>query len=189
MTALHRLPDDQIGFAVVRRRFESGGRIFLANEELPRDFLLKMPRGNRDAMTDSRQIEIYPIPRQPVAGKKTAGELLLRAAGIGKYDVIQGTVVAAGLTKDEATAYIAAGKKPEPKQQEASTAVEEGQGEPTKRAPAKRGTKRRKKGKRAKGARRPRAAAAPKPDAPAHEQKPVTATSEPSADQENGPID
>lgn len=105
---MQRIAEENIGGAYVRRRFESAGRIFLAGEELARDFLLRMPRGNRDAMSDSKQIEIFPKSAVAATAKPSSkgGELHLRAAGIGTYDVIQGTIVGTGLTKEAAQAMV-----------------------------------------------------------------------------------
>jgi hypothetical protein len=166
---MQRISEDNIGFAIVKRRFESAGRVFTSGEELDRDFLLRMPRGNRDAMSDSKQIEIYPRAVQRNGAVVAQGELHMRAAGIGTYDVIQGTIVATGVTKDAAQALIDAGaKKPATTKKNAQEA-----------APAK---SKRKPAKRAKRAKKKQAAKRSKAAAKA----PKTPAAE--SEQQNGPI-
>lgn len=170
---MQRIAEDNIGFALVRRRFESSGRVFMSGEELDRAFLLRMPRGNRDAMCDSKQIEIYPRAVGRNADKPAKGELHLRAAGVGVYDVIQGTIVASNKTKEEAQAIID-GKVSTPEEKKASeVATEERVKKP--RRKAKRKSKRAKKARAASPAKeKPPKAVTPKPD---------------TSEQQNGPID
>lgn len=169
---MQRIVEDNIGFALVKRRFESSGRVFMSGEELDRAFLLRMPRGNRDAMCDSKQIEIYPraVGRNSQPAK---GELHLRAAGVGVYDVIQGTIVASNKTKEEAQAIID-GKASQPEEKKASEAATEERVKKPRRK-AKRKSKRAKKAS-VRAAAKPRVSKAPK-------------TPPPESDQQNGPID
>lgn len=174
---MQRIAEDNIGFALVKRRFESSGRVFMSGEELDRDFLLRMPRGNRDAMCDSKQIEIYPRAVGRNSNSQPAkGELHLRAAGVGVYDVIQGTIVASSKTKEEAQAIIdgKAVRDDEPGMAKKLAEIAAGVAERKPRRKAKRKAKRAKKARAVAKPREPKAPRAPKPE---------------TAEQQNGPID
>lgn len=114
---MQRILPANIGFGIVKRRFESPVGVWHERgEELSRDFLLAMPQGNRDAMTGSNQIEIFPRSvamkvKGPVAADGV-GEKHRVTRGFGKYDVIQGVIIAQGLSKEDAD-KIVAGAPPE----------------------------------------------------------------------------
>lgn len=109
---MQRILPANIGFGIVKRRFESPAGVWHERgEELPRDFLLAMPQGNRDAMAGSNQIEIFPRSvamkvKGPVAAVGV-GEKHRVTRGFGKYDVIQGVIIAQGVSKEEADKIIA----------------------------------------------------------------------------------
>lgn len=115
---MQRILPANIGFGIVKRRFESpAGNWHERGEELPRDFLLAMPQGNRDAMLGSNQIEIFPrsVERKikgPVAAEGV-GEKHRVARGVGKYDVIQGVIIAQDLSKEDADKIVAGAPLPD----------------------------------------------------------------------------
>lgn len=176
-----RIPESEIGYAICRRPFSSLGRNFKNGDEIERSFLVKMPRGNLDAMSDSRQIEIFRAPPSRVSGKSAtsidgqAVALHLRAAGIGVYDVIKGVVVGAGLSKEAAMAMI------DPDQQPGETDAQA-------TSPAAPGRKPKKAGKRAKKPKKAKKARATKPRAAAAAPKAAPAAA-PSTEEANGPIE
>lgn len=114
---MQRILPANIGFGIVKRRFESpAGKWHERGEELTRDFLLAMPQGNRDAMCGSNQIEIFPRSvamkvKGPVAAEGV-GEKHRVTRGFGKYDVIQGVIIAQGVTKEEADSIVAGESTP-----------------------------------------------------------------------------
>lgn len=180
---MNRTAPENIGFGTVLRRFNSEGRIFLAGEELSRDFLLRMPAANRDAMEDSRQIKIYPraVSRRSAAATiEVGGEYFLRATGVDEYDVIVGAIVGSKLTKDAAQALIDT-KTAQPAENAPAGSTEAAIDAPKrlKKVPGKRNSKRKTKSKRKSATR----AAAPKPP------KAEPPKAEPGPSDQNGPID
>lgn len=158
---MQRILPANIGFGIVKRRFESpAGKWHERGEELTRDFLLSMPQGNRDAMMGSNQIEIFPRSvamkvKGPVAAAGV-GEKHRVTRGFGKYDVIQGTIIAQGVTKEEADKIVAgetlpADKPPPERKRRAAPST-------TRRRPKRAATKRAAKRTVAKAAKPPRVA-------------------------------
>lgn len=146
---MQRILPANIGFGIVKRRFESPAGVWHERgEELTRDFLLAMPQGNRDAMCGSNQIEIFPRSvamkvKGPVAAEGV-GEKHRVTRGFGKYDVIQGVIIAQGVTKEEADSIVAGeltpAEQPLPERKRRA-APSTARRRPAKQAAAKTGTK------------------------------------------------
>lgn len=127
---------DQIGSGIVERAITIAGERKMRGHELTHDVLARMPAANRNALIENRFISVFPksvtvlnraVEHVPIADG--TGEMHVIAKGFGKWDVIQGTVLGSGLTREEANAL--AGKT-------APVASE-----PAPAAPAKKGKKRR----------------------------------------------
>lgn len=142
---MQRILPANIGFGIVKRRFESPPGVWHeGGAELTRDFLLAMPQGNRDAMVGSNQIEIFPRSvamkvKGPVAADGV-GEKHRVTRGFGKYDVIQGVIIAQGVTKEEADKIIAG--ESTPAEQSPPEGTRRAAPSTTRRRPAKRAVKR-----------------------------------------------
>lgn len=105
---------DEIGGAKVARKIDMGGVARLRGEELTLEELRRMPTANRNALIENRIIEVWPrrvtFERGPAAAPvNPGGQRHVYARGFGKYDVVEGTVLAQGLTREEADAM--AGKQ------------------------------------------------------------------------------
>lgn len=126
MSGMTRIAAENIGFAIVKRRFASGGVNYVPGSEtgeLSREFLLAMPPANRDAMVDARQIEIYPRSVLRSGGAPPKGEKHLVTRGFGKYDVIQGSIIGTGMTKEAALALIGVETSPAVEDEQMSAPV------------------------------------------------------------------
>jgi hypothetical protein len=118
MTLMHRpMPIGEISFGVVERKITIGDKTRLRGEELTYGELAAMRTANRNALIENRVISVFPkgvdVRRQqdgavivaaPIAtdGAVPAGQMHVIAKGFGKWDVIQGTIIASGLTKEAA---------------------------------------------------------------------------------------
>jgi len=88
--------DKDIGGATVRRVFTLGTQAVRNGETLTRDQVLAMPTNNRQSLIDNGYIVLYPLAPNP---------LHIISKGFGKYDIIQGQLLAEGLTKEQAEAF------------------------------------------------------------------------------------
>ena len=89
--------EKDIGGATVRRVFTLGTEPVKTGETLTRGQVLAMPTNNRQSLIDNGYIVLYPIPPNPVH---------VISKGFGKYDIIQGQLLAEGLTKEQAEAFM-----------------------------------------------------------------------------------
>jgi hypothetical protein len=119
---------NDIDFGIVERAITIGEQKMMRGFELSHEVLARMPTANRNALIENRFISVFPkgvtVRRQdgatmvaaPISsdGASAAGEMHVIAKGFGKWDVIQGTIIAAGLTsKAEAQAVAGIGQAPE----------------------------------------------------------------------------
>ena len=88
--------DKDIGGATVRRVFTLGTQAVRNGETLTRDQVLAMPTNNRQSLIDNGYIVLHPLAPNP---------LHIISKGFGKYDIIQGQLLAEGLTKEQAEAF------------------------------------------------------------------------------------
>lgn len=96
-----------IGGALVRRRFNMGGRDVRPGETLSRDQIMSMPGPNRSALIDSGFLDVFP---EATSGIATMPCHVVHR-GMGKYDVIWGRVLnEQPLSKEDADALAAAPK-------------------------------------------------------------------------------
>lgn len=106
---------DQIGSGIVERAIVIGNEKKLRGYELTHEVLAQMPAANRNALIENHFISVFPksvtvLHREtarepiPVPIKEGDGEMHVVAKGFGKWDVIQGTLLGSGLTRDEANA-------------------------------------------------------------------------------------
>ena len=93
------IAEQDIGGAVVRRRFDLSGRTVLAGAYISRDQLMKIPAANRRALVNGKFIA--PYPRAALA--EESGERHVVHRGGGAYDVIVGRKINdTPMSKDEA---------------------------------------------------------------------------------------
>jgi hypothetical protein len=79
---------DQIGGAIVRRSFSSGGTRLVAGTKLTAEQVLAFPTTNRNALADKRYIDLFPASGDaPTTG---SSERFVVSAGFGRFHVIQG---------------------------------------------------------------------------------------------------
>jgi hypothetical protein len=183
---------EQIGSGVANAKITAGTRVFTNGEEIPLAVLQRMPAANRNALIENRKISVFPKhvevrskggKRQAAADAASAGTIHVFAKAFGKYTVLQGTILAEGLGREEAqalaeveTAKLQPAKNNEPGASaepsgDASDDKKPRRKAKSKRRSAKRGTR------RAKKAGTSRAKAPPKPEPGAEDQQP------------NGPIE
>lgn len=119
MTAMHRpMPINEISFGVVERAIMVGDTKMLRGTELSHDVLARMPPANRNALIENRFISVFPkgvTVRHSAAApdvvvpvaeelREAQGEMHIISKGFGKWDVVQGTLVGVGLSREEALA-------------------------------------------------------------------------------------
>ena len=90
---------ENIGGAIVRRRYSSGGQSVLPGTKLTREQLLTMPLRNLEALAGANFLDIFPL----TVNDSSAAPLHVIHRGSGRYDVIQGHVLnAEALTREQA---------------------------------------------------------------------------------------
>lgn len=77
---------DQIGGAVVRRVFNSGGKQMRPGTYLTAEEVLNFPYANRQALADKHFIELYPKG----LAATTKAERFVVSAGFGRFHVLEG---------------------------------------------------------------------------------------------------
>lgn len=111
---------DEIGGAKARQSFFTAGRQVMRGEEIPLEQLRQWPTANRNVMIEKGYIEVWPksvtFLRAPAAIERddepdANTQRIIVPRGFGRYDVIEGVVLAQNITKDEAHA-IAGTPKP-----------------------------------------------------------------------------
>lgn len=155
---------DEIGGGRVARKISMGGVDLPRGHELTVDQLRAIPTANRNSMIENRIIEVWPKQTRHVAriGGVEGGELMKFALGVGEYCVVRGSIVATGLSAEDADALIAG--KPEP----AAAPAAAPKPRPFSGAPARKAKRKSK----------------PRPKRPA----PPSRGGTPAADQNNGPV-
>jgi hypothetical protein len=126
------MPIDEIGGGKANTKLSIGGAVRYRGEEITLDELRAMPASNRNCLIENRMIQVYPkqvtftrsVGHAPIpASQAPAADDLARMViprGFGKYDVIEGRVLAVGLTRDDA--HRIAGTPVIPKSAEAERA-------------------------------------------------------------------
>lgn len=114
MTQLRPMKIEDISFGVVERAITIGSERRLRGSEISYGELARMPASNRNALIENRFIAVYPkgvtvrreggqvIAPERIEISEAGGQLHVIAKGFGKWDVIQGTIVGTGLTKEAA---------------------------------------------------------------------------------------
>lgn len=73
-----------VGGAIVRRTFSMGGERMMSGMVLTREQLALMPKNNRRALVDNRNIELYPD------AQTEPGQAFVIHRGWGQFDVVVG---------------------------------------------------------------------------------------------------
>jgi hypothetical protein len=103
----------EIGFGRVERKITVGDEELLRGRELTYEQLAAMPAANRNALIENRFISVFPkgvavrrpdgqVPARVEIVEGASGEMHVIAKGFGRWDVIQGSIVASGLSKEAA---------------------------------------------------------------------------------------
>jgi hypothetical protein len=100
---------EAIGGGIVRRTFTNGDRRMKSGDRMTSAEVRALPAASRQALIDSHFLDVYP----PVPGEEPAERHVVRTPGFASktYDVIAGSRIASGLTKEQAEA-LAAGPAP-----------------------------------------------------------------------------
>lgn len=97
---------EEIGFGRVSRALTVSGQILPRGTKLSHEVLARMPAANRNAMIENRYIEVFPkgVAVREVGDTNVpdGAEAHVVPVGFGKYDVIVGNVVGAGLSREDA---------------------------------------------------------------------------------------
>jgi hypothetical protein len=83
------LKDNQIGGAIVRRVFSSGGKQVTPGTKLSRDEVLLMPAGNRYALVNKKYIDIFPAGGDDVSMGVKPDRFVI-SLGFSQFHVIEG---------------------------------------------------------------------------------------------------
>ena len=106
---MYHMPLNQIGGAVVRRTFKSGGRQLTSGSRLSGDEVRSFPALNRRALIEKKYIEVFPLNTD--AGTVSGGKRFVVSRGFGKFDVIEGKKLNDdALDKDTARVLALSGK-------------------------------------------------------------------------------
>lgn len=107
---MFQIPKEQIGGAVVRRTFTTGGKKLTPGTQLTAEEILKFPTLNRMALAEKRYIDLFPKNPNAVSGDGKSQRYVV-SAGFGRFHVIEGRKL-----NDEALdreqAYALAGTSP-----------------------------------------------------------------------------
>ena len=102
---------DEVGGAVVRRVFKTGGRQITPGTVLSREEVLAFPVINRRALADKRYIDLFPRNPENPRGAEEKAERFVISAGFGRFFVIEGKKLNdEAITREEA--YALCGMKP-----------------------------------------------------------------------------
>jgi hypothetical protein len=110
---MFRMAIDQIGGAVVRRTFSSGGRRLVAGMKLTREEVLSFPTANRNALAEKTFIDLYPLSGSSDAPTGKTDRFVV-SAGFGRFHVIEGRKLN-DEPLDREQAYALAGMEAPPK--------------------------------------------------------------------------
>ncbi|HVM96147.1 MAG TPA: hypothetical protein VMT89_07145 [Candidatus Acidoferrales bacterium] len=114
---MFQMADNEIGGAIVRRTFRSGGRQLFTGARLTAQEVLSFPKANRNALAEKRYIDLIPKADQTSVAAK--GERFVINAGFGKFYVIEGKKLN-DEPIDREQAYALAGTEAPPKVQRRS---------------------------------------------------------------------
>lgn len=154
---------EDIGSGRAERRVRINGRQCTRGDELSHADLASMATANRNAMIENRMITVFPksvsvrggFGASHQASAAIEGDYHVVAKGFGKYDVIRGTALLEGATKDAAAEFVAAERAKAPGGAQAAAS-----------GPGKAKPKASKPGRKASGRRRRGTRPAPPPAAP-----------------------
>jgi len=100
------MKEAEIGGAVVRRVFSSGGKQLTPGTRLTGDEVRKIPKANRNALVGKHFMELFPAGD---VSAPTGGERFVVSMGFGKFVVIEGRKMTAE-PLDREQAYALAGQ-------------------------------------------------------------------------------
>ena len=109
---MFQIPAEQIGGAVVRRTFTTGGKRLTPGMQLSAEQVLAFPKLNRMALAEKRYIDLFPKNPNAVSGNGASKRYVV-SAGFGRFHVIEGRKLNdEALDRDQA--YALAGTAPKP---------------------------------------------------------------------------
>jgi hypothetical protein len=106
-----QLKIDEVGGAVVRRVFNTGGKQMTPGTVLSREEIMAFPAVNRSALANKRYIDLFPRNPGNPQGSDEKGERYVISAGFGRFFVIEGKKLNdEAITREEA--YALCGMEP-----------------------------------------------------------------------------
>jgi len=102
---MFQLKMDEVGGAVVRRVFSTGGKQLTPGTILSREQVLAFPPLNRRALAEKRYIDLFPVNPTNPTGAQGNAERFVISAGFGRFFVIEGKKLnEEAITREEAYA-------------------------------------------------------------------------------------
>lgn len=104
---MFQMAASEIGGAVVRRVFSSGGKQLTPGTRLSSEEVLRIPTINRSALINKKYIEVYP-KGDLIAPGASGSERFVVSMGFGKFIVLEGKKLCDPIDREQA--YALAGQ-------------------------------------------------------------------------------